>query len=351
MWWQRRCIKTTFKEFTYKALYPYFGSKKSLKRLLAKHVYGFRRSKRYWHINNNAKVLLVAHMDTVQTPGLTSATTGTGFDDRLGVFLAHKLTQKYPNLFDMLITDYEESGASTAEYFKPVHDYNYIIGLDRAGDDYVDYGEACDDFHKDFKAATGIKKSWGSFSDICYMGEVSCSKINLGIGVFNSHSRMSGYKPKECISNIASMLDFVRAHDKHYAKGDGERWATPTKGSWGKYSHYSADYGYNDSYSDVMGHTRNKYTGQILGCGRSHQNGKIEQYVKDALDSQKKTDDPFDSIHLSTYEQMVDDDGTVRTPVLTRCDVCEQMGLCYEINLSFACGECLTIFHETYFAD
>jgi len=168
--------------------------------------------RKHVYVDNGSPILLVAHVDTVQTPRLNQdQCTGAGFDDRLGVCLAHKLVKEYPAIFDLLLTDFEESGGSTAAFFNPTHEYNLVVELDREGGDYVDYGLASDELH-DLLASYGFTKGRGSYTDICSMPQVECCKINVGIGTFNSHGKKSGYDKAVADLQIARLLSFIRDH-------------------------------------------------------------------------------------------------------------------------------------------
>jgi len=149
----------------------------------------------YWHIKRQkANVLLVAHVDTVQTPKLNAVIDdriyAAGLDDRLGVFLAMYIASKRKDV-DVLITDDEEIGDSTAALV-PTEDlqkYRMIIELDRAGDDFVDYDLACNQLIVEMPKSR--KLSYGSFSDICFLNNPPCSCINIGIGYYEAHSKYS----------------------------------------------------------------------------------------------------------------------------------------------------------------
>jgi len=212
-------IETFNLDFT--NLHELFVSKKSLLKRYRHKVIGNKKTRHlYW--DNNAPILLVSHIDTVQEPKLVGQYAGAGFDDRLGCFVGRELVRRFPQYFDMLWCDYEEIGRSTASFFEPSHKYNFIIELDREGDDYVDYGLADDDFAMQFGLMTGISHSWGSFSDIGCMDHISCSKINLGIGTERSHSAMSWFTPSVCQSQIKALLHFVELyHDQHWPSGPG----------------------------------------------------------------------------------------------------------------------------------
>jgi hypothetical protein len=150
--------------------------------------------KRRIFIDNGENILFVAHMDTVKKPKLgkldlkRGVCHGAGFDDRLGIYTIFKLLN---NGFkaDVLLTDCEESGCSTASYHD-LKDYDLIIEFDRAGEDVVTYDRDCPEL------LNILKKIWpvgiGAFSDVCFMDTDTCC-INVGLGIRDSHSAKSRF--------------------------------------------------------------------------------------------------------------------------------------------------------------
>ncbi len=193
-------------------LSPYFKRKSDILAMFPMHqVHNQIKRERYVYVDNGAPSLLVAHIDTVQTPRLDSANRGAGFDDRLGVYLGHTLATERPDLFDLLLTDYEECGRSTAEFFEPTHAYRLVVGLDREGDDYVDYGLASDEL-RDALARDGFIRGVGSYSDVCIMGHVRCNKFNVGLGIAGSHSAHSTFDQGVFERQTRRLMAFVERH-------------------------------------------------------------------------------------------------------------------------------------------
>lgn len=210
-------------------LRPYFGSKERILRMFSqRQLKGVTKSERYMYVDHGAPILLVAHIDTVQTPRLDKATRGAGYDDRLGVYAAHQLCRQYPKWFDLLLSDYEEKIASTAEFFEPTHTYNVVIGLDREGEDYVDYGLASVKLRETLKNV-GFTRGIGSWSDICVMGHVGCNKINVGLGTFKSHSVKSGFDLDVYHRQISRVVAFAKDYRGHvWPEAEGNEY-----GHWG----------------------------------------------------------------------------------------------------------------------
>jgi len=144
-------------------------------------------NKRRIFIDRGSNILFIAHLDTVCKPPCfvkrkNEKLWAVGLDDRLGCLIAYELSQRYKA--DLLLTDLEESGKSTAQWFN-CGDYNWIVEFDRRGDDVVTYGRTS----KEFEDALG--EFWeigeGSFSDICFL-ETNVCCMNLGIGYEKAHS-------------------------------------------------------------------------------------------------------------------------------------------------------------------
>jgi hypothetical protein len=145
------------------------------------------RSRRRIYIDTGGKVLLVAHLDTVQTPCYRwrnhNQIYATGLDDRLGCWLAYTLSQEFGA--DLLLTDNEERAMSTAR--KHVcKDYNWIVEFDRAGADVVTY----DLDSAEFLAALNkyFTIGAGSFSDLVFLDTDACC-VNIGIGHNDMHNK------------------------------------------------------------------------------------------------------------------------------------------------------------------
>ena len=140
-------------------------------------------------IDRGAKILFVAHLDTVLSPRFKriqgQRLFATGLDDRLGCAIAYQLSAELG--VDLLLTDLEETGRTTGQY----HDcarYHWIAEFDRAGKDIVTY----DLDSADFRDALGKywKVNFGLYSDIASMKTDVCC-MNLGIGYQNAHGEDS----------------------------------------------------------------------------------------------------------------------------------------------------------------
>lgn len=201
-------------------------------------VYG-PDDRKYIFIDNGAKVLAVAHLDTVVDPkDKFNFNTYTRdkvriikcptLDDRLGVYIITKLMPKLlgGGWADILLTDHEESGSTTAKEFLDEHgarEYNWIVEFDRRGsglshdDDAVLYSYMTGGDIAQFRLAlqnAGFKKlGRGSFTDITAMQDMKCKAFNVGVGYFNNHVTKAYMKP---VLTENAVSNFVNFYMKNY---------------------------------------------------------------------------------------------------------------------------------------
>ena len=157
----------------------------------------------YYHFrDNDANVLAVAHLDTVM-PGHRRIPrfrdTGKGplivsgaLDDRLGAYVILGLLPKLGVKCDWLFTVGEESGCSTAEFFEPCKNYDWVIEFDRGGTDVVMYqyeDEPCRQAVETAGATVGA----GSFSDIAYLEHLGVKAFNWGVGYRGDYHSDRGF--------------------------------------------------------------------------------------------------------------------------------------------------------------
>jgi putative aminopeptidase FrvX len=142
----------------------------------------------YFYHDNGCSVLGVAHLDYVlyETPRrYGNCLVCPQLDDRLGVWL---LLEQLPRLgidLDILLTTNEERCRSTAYYFEPAHQYNWVVEFDRAGEDVVfyDYNDWADKW-----VNHGFSPGYGSYSDIVDLSHLGVMCANIGIGYHQQHT-------------------------------------------------------------------------------------------------------------------------------------------------------------------
>ena len=155
--------------------------------------------------DNGADILGVGHIDTVDNHRSTQTEagleahskamnlaryhqTGPQLDDRLGVWALLSVLPEHMN-YDVLLTDNEEIGQSTAASFEPPNGkaYNWIFELDRRKDGCVLYQYGSKKWNKELTKA-GFRIDRGSFSDIGYLDHLGVQGVNIGIGYDHEHT-------------------------------------------------------------------------------------------------------------------------------------------------------------------
>lgn len=166
-------------------------------------------------------ILVVAHCDCVNyhkhfaVAELDNETLiySTGMDDRLGVYTALDLLPDLGIKADVLLTDYEERGRTTAANFDTDKQYKWIVEFDRTGTDavlyhYDDHGYWYDAVNKHFTIGRG------SFSDISEMEGVGCKAFNVGVGYHDPHSERAYMVVHEYISQMQRFVCFHRDYSQ-----------------------------------------------------------------------------------------------------------------------------------------
>lgn len=208
------------------------------------------------HIQNGGKILGVAHLDAVawDKPRWNNGKVYCRqLDDRLGVWV---LLDLLPTLgcpaFDVLLTDSEECGRSTAQYFEGAgYEYNWIFEFDRAGSDCVLY-----DYENDATTALVESYGWpvetGMFSDICSLEHLGIKGFNFGTGYHGQHTT-------KCYADIA---ETVRNAKRFVAMANDYRLTplphTPTPSTYGSW--------WNDDTCDICPECMNEFEDQWTYC-------------------------------------------------------------------------------------
>jgi len=175
--------------------------------------------------DNQADILAVGHIDTVtdfasktsedRTQAMNLARykqCGPQLDDRLGVWALLSVLPDYMN-FDLLLTDDEEHGRSTAAEFETKKEYNWLFELDRRGEDVVLYQYGSKKWNKALDTA-GFKRAHGSFSDIGYLDHLGVQAVNVGIGYHNEHTMKCDWDMDETRRQLNRLLEFYKTNHK-----------------------------------------------------------------------------------------------------------------------------------------
>lgn len=171
----------------------------------------------YIHIKSNSKILAVAHLDTVLNSRKFKVKKrkddvivyNAQLDDRLGVYTILYLLPQLGINCDVLLTEGEESGRSTAKYFDK-GDYNWIFSFDRRGDDVVlyDYRDREVNAWELALKSSKFRIGQGSFSDICFMEKLEIKAVNIGTGYIGEHFEQCRASMNMLTSQIKKFKDF-----------------------------------------------------------------------------------------------------------------------------------------------
>lgn len=192
----------------------------------------------YFYKNNNAKILFVGHLDSVQPfvhfDDLKLRHAHRVYfptvDDRLGVWLALCHLPKFGLKYDILLTEGEEKGRSTAQWANIKKKYNWIFSFDRTGTDVVLYQYRSLDVVEELQKF-GFTVGMGSFSDICVLDDLGCKGINFGTAYYNYHSPEAYFVKGELLVQVQKFLRFYHAnYDRHLEHKNTYIWQSLKKG-------------------------------------------------------------------------------------------------------------------------
>ena len=214
--------------------------------------------------DNNSQILAIAHLDSVQTTKHFHHITidekdyvlNAQLDDRLGAYVISNLLPTYGVKCDLLFTYGEETGHSTAQFFKTNKKYKWMFQFDRHGDDiaYYMYG---DNFLRDRLKRAGFNRlSNGSFTDICYLEHLGCKGFNVACGYNSEHTVWA-------IANIQQLKEQTVKFLYFYSKFknlDFTHTPTPPKVTINHYWAGGSFRGESDEWKHHNKHHRNQIT-------------------------------------------------------------------------------------------
>lgn len=215
--------------------------------------------------NQGANVLGVAHRDSVHEPKYHGKHTIDGetflfaptVDDRVGTYVVLDLLPKLGIVTDILLTEGEETGRSTARYFDSEKQYNWMFSFDREGTDCVMY-EYEDVATRKFVQGYGFDVNFGSFSDICFLEDLKCKGFNFGTGYYASHNKAAFMSPDDLMWQVAKFVVLFNENK------DVKMEHVETRGRYGYYGgryHGSFAAWYDDEVVTRQGEsTLNSYT-------------------------------------------------------------------------------------------
>jgi hypothetical protein len=176
----------------------------------------------YIYIDRGSPVLGVAHLDSVQDDKHFSVLELGGkhpwvfspqLDDRLGVYVLLHLLPSLGIHTDVLLTDDEETGNSTAKFFKTDKHYNWMFQFDRKGDDVVHYMYDYEFLKKRLRKAGFNKISHGAASDICKLEHLGCMGFNVGTGYQDEHTMWAKADMEVLKSQVEKFVIFFQKYE------------------------------------------------------------------------------------------------------------------------------------------
>ena len=171
------------------------------------------------HIDRGSNVLGVAHLDFVswRIPKYrkTVVRQCPQLDDRLGVWVLLDLLPSMDVNTDILLTDSEECGESTAQFFDSPKKYNWMYQFDRAGTDVVMY-EYETAPHCERLADHGFEVGKGSWSDISQLTSLGITGFNFGVGYHQQHTR-------NCHADLNDTMSQARKFRSFYNQYSGTK--------------------------------------------------------------------------------------------------------------------------------
>lgn len=172
----------------------------------------------YIHRKTGANILAVGHLDVVDSVKDSRNFCQIGkniqsghLDDRLGVYLLLHVLPTWGLKYDLLLTEGEEKGRSTAKHFKTDIEYNWIFELDRMGTTSVMYQYETPEYKKMLEEF-GFKVAVGSCTDIKYLDHLGVWAVNFGIAYYQQHQLACYVNTEELEEDIIpKIVKFVDA--------------------------------------------------------------------------------------------------------------------------------------------
>jgi len=166
--------------------------------------------------DNDADVLAIAHLDHVewtQPRKYGPIVKAPQLDDRLGVWVLLNVLPRLGVKVDVLLTDNEEVGDSTGQYFEG--NYNWMFEFDRRGTDVVMYHYE-EPYYLDLLEFAGFEPGWGSFSDISLMDHLGVVGFNFGTGYCNEHTCKCYADLRVTMAQAKRFAAFWQTHKREY---------------------------------------------------------------------------------------------------------------------------------------
>lgn len=228
----------------------------------------------YIYAKGSYPVMLVAHMDTVHKKpvrqiiytdkgNVISSPQGIGGDDRCGIAMILEVIKEYN--CSVIFTEDEEIGCVGANKF--IDDYlngdlgtidvNYIIELDRKGNNEAVFYDCDNPEFKDFILEhDDWKFNYGSFTDIINIAPtLGVAAVNLSCGYYNAHTTKEYVVLSEMRANIAKVKHLLADTTE-----DDVFKFFEAKHSFDNYNNYD----FNNEYDESLYYICADYKGQYI---------------------------------------------------------------------------------------
>lgn len=162
--------------------------------------YDVVKRKGFLYAKGDVPVLLVAHLDTVhnEIPSIICRSAdgryimspqGIGGDDRCGVYMILQIIKEV--CCHVLFCEDEEVGGRGARAFEGSGlevDVNYIVEMDRRGNNDAVFYNCDNPEFTEFVCSFGFREATGSFSDISVVAPyLKTAAVNISAGYYNEH--------------------------------------------------------------------------------------------------------------------------------------------------------------------
>jgi hypothetical protein len=207
----------------------------------------------YFYQDNGADVLAVAHIDSVHSEPHFHVikvkdevrVICSTLDDRLGAYIILDLLPRHGMKYDILLTDQEETGNSTAGIFNCPEGkhYKWMFSFDRHGNDVVHYQYSdIRPFLQD--AGFGYNEiQHGAFSDIGKLEDLGCLGANFGTGYHDEHTVWAYANMSEMVSNVRRFTTFYhKFRGQHLKKEEPKPIVVSHSKDWRPNYHYNTYY-------------------------------------------------------------------------------------------------------------
>lgn len=226
-----RIKEESMQELTFETILrlPQMELKKTLKAELKSRGYPITDKPGYLYAEGTIPVLLVAHMDTVHRQpveqicysadgAVAMSPQGIGGDDRCGVWMILQILRT--TNCHVLFCEDEDVGCIGAKKFtggslRP--QVNYIVELDRRGNNDAVFYRCDNPEFEDFVTSFGFETAGGSCSDISYIAPyLETAAVNISCGYYCEHQRHEYIHLEEIELNADRVAQMVTQQTEHF---------------------------------------------------------------------------------------------------------------------------------------